>query len=76
MLDIKFIRDNQDLIRNAIRNKSAKLDLDQLLVIDERRRHVLGELEAKRAQQNSGSRGGPKTPEEIEILKKNKYIKE
>jgi len=70
MLDIKFIRDNPELIREAARKKGVKFDVDQLLAVDERRRHVLQELEGKRARQNAGSRGGPKAPTEIEGLKK------
>jgi seryl-tRNA synthetase len=70
MLDIKFIRDNPGLIKDAAHKKGIDFDVDKLLAVDERRRHVLGELEAKRAQQNAGSRGGPKAPTEIEELKK------
>lgn len=70
MLDIKFIRENPDLIKEAARNKGVKFDVDQLLAVDERRRHVLQELEAKRAKQNAGSKGGPKASTEIEELKK------
>ena len=70
MLDIKFIRDNPELIKEATRKKGVKFDVDELLAVDERRRHVLQELEAKRAKQNAGSRGGPKAPTELEKLKK------
>ena len=38
MLDIKFIRANPELVRNAIRNKNEKADLDALLEADELRR--------------------------------------
>jgi len=37
MLDIKFIRENQDLIKKAIAAKKIKLDLDHLLALDEKR---------------------------------------
>lgn len=70
MLDIKFIRDNPELIREAARKKGINFDVEQLLALDERRKHVLQELEAKRAKQNVGSRGGPKMPTELEHLKK------
>lgn len=70
MLDIKFIRDNPDLIKDAARKKGISFDLEKLLAVDERRRHVLQELETKRAKQNTGSRGGPKAPTELEELKK------
>ncbi len=70
MLDIKFIRENPELIKEAARNKGVKVDVDALLAVDERRRHVLQELEEKRAKQNALSKGGPKAPTELEILKK------
>ncbi|MBI2669989.1 MAG: serine--tRNA ligase [Candidatus Yanofskybacteria bacterium] len=70
MLDIKFIRENPNLIKEAARKKGVKFDVDQLLAVDERRRHVLQELENTRAKQNAGSRGGPKAPAELEELKK------
>ncbi|MBI2057521.1 MAG: serine--tRNA ligase [Candidatus Yanofskybacteria bacterium] len=70
MLDIKFIRQNSELVKEAAQKKGVKVDIDQLLAVDERRRHVLRELEQKRAEQNKGSAGGPKSPVEIEKLKK------
>ena len=72
MLDIKFIRENQDLVKEAIRKKGVKFELEELIAIDERRRHILQEMEAKRAEQNKGSSmsaGGKPGPEEIAKLK-------
>ena len=40
MLDIKFIRNNIELVRQAISNKNEKADLDKLLEIDEQRRQL------------------------------------
>ncbi len=70
MLDIKFIRENPEIIKEAARKKGASVDVDVLLAVDERRRHVLQELEEKRAKQNALSKGGPKAPTELEGLKK------
>lgn len=68
MLDIKFIRQNPEVVKEAVKNKKVAVDVDQLLAVDERHRHVLRELESARAEQNKGSRG-PKSSEEIETLK-------
>src|SRR3989338_5470863 len=68
MLDIKFIRNNQDKVREAIKNKKVDLDLDKLIAIDERRRHLLGESELLKAEQNKRSRG-PQSPIDLEELK-------
>ncbi len=70
MLDIKFIRENPELIKEAARKKGVSVDVDALLAVDERRRHVLKELEEKRAKQNASSKGGPKAPTELEGLRK------
>ena len=52
MLDIKFIRENADLVKDAIRKKHITLDLDELLKIDAERLEILGKVEAARARQN------------------------
>lgn len=41
MLDLKFIRENVDKVKKAIRNKGEKTDLDLILNLDEKRRALL-----------------------------------
>lgn len=55
MLDIKFIRENIDLVKAGATKKHIELDLDKLLVIDEKRRTLLHEVEEMRAMQNKVS---------------------
>ena len=46
MLDIKFIRKNIDVIKEAIKNKNAKsIDVDELLHIDDKRRDLQGRID-------------------------------
>jgi seryl-tRNA synthetase len=52
MLDIKFIRDNADLVKEAARKKHVTVDIDALITLDNRRRELTTQLEAKRAEQN------------------------
>lgn len=52
MLDIKFIRDNADLIREGARKKHIDLDLDALLAVDKERLELLALVESLRAEQN------------------------
>jgi len=52
MLDIKFIRENQDLVKQAIKKRALKIDLDALIRIDDLRRKALAQVEEKRAQRN------------------------
>ena len=55
MLDIKFIRENPALIKEAARKKWIVFDVDELLKVDEERRKVLRETEELRATQNAES---------------------
>ncbi len=57
MLDIKFIRDNQEIVKDAIRKKFVKLDLDELIALDDTRREVLNTVESMRAKQKQISEG-------------------
>lgn len=69
MLDIKFIRDNQDIVKDAIRKKFVKLDLDELIALDDKRREALNTVESMRAKQKEISEGvASATPEEREKL--------
>lgn len=52
MLDIRFIRENQDLVKQAIKKRALKIDLDGLIRIDDARRKALAQVEEKRAQRN------------------------
>ena len=37
MLDIKFIRDNRDTVKEALKNRRLDIDIDQMLKFDEER---------------------------------------
>ena len=52
MLDIKFIRENQDLVKQAIKNRAVKIDLESVIKIDDARREALSEFEELRAKRN------------------------
>ena len=55
MLELKFIRENLDLVREALKRRNLNLDLDNLLEIDNKRRKVLAELEELRAKKNEAN---------------------
>ncbi|MFA6006343.1 MAG: serine--tRNA ligase [Candidatus Paceibacterota bacterium] len=55
MLDIKFIRENADLIKEAARKKRVKLDLEKLITADDKRLALLREVEGMREKQNATS---------------------
>jgi seryl-tRNA synthetase len=52
MLDIKYIRENQKEIKEAVKNKHIDLDLNRLLELDARRVVVLQYLEELQAEKN------------------------
>lgn len=56
MLDIKLIRDNPELIRQALEKRGESAPLDQIISLDERRRQLLHEMETLRAQRNEVSK--------------------
>ena len=56
MLDIKFIRENLDIVKMAATKKHIKVDLDKLMSLDDSRRELMQSLEEKKAEQNSASK--------------------
>jgi seryl-tRNA synthetase len=65
MLDLKFIRANVELVRQAIRNKNEKADLDAILALDDRRRKLQFDFDTLKSTQNQVSQS-------IALKKKNK----
>ncbi len=55
MLDIKFIRENKELIQEAARKKHISFDVEKLISVDDTRREVLARVEEKRQEQNAFS---------------------
>jgi seryl-tRNA synthetase len=78
MLDIKFIRENKDLIALAAKKKRIDFDVEKLLDVDDRRREALAIVDAKRAEQNAASLEIVKAlgPEKANILERMKFLKE
>ena len=78
MLDIKFIRENKDLVVLAAKKKHIEFDVEALLSIDEERRALMTKLEERRAEQNAASSEIVRAqgPEKSLILEKMKFLKE
>lgn len=75
MLDIKFIRENKDLVKAGAVKKRIDVDIDALLAVDEKRKALTTSIESKRAEQNVVSAKIPTaTPDEkatlLESMKK------
>ena len=59
MLDIKFVRNNPDVVKQNIKNKfqNEKLPLvDEVIELDQKNRDIKGEVEALRAEKNKISK--------------------
>ena len=56
MLDIKFIRENSGRVRQAVKDKNEKTDLETILRLDDKRRMIIGEVEKLKAEKNALSR--------------------
>jgi len=52
MLDLKFVRQNIDLVRRAIENKGEKVDLDRFLKLDREYRDLLMRADALKHERN------------------------
>jgi len=79
MLDIKFIRQNPDAIKDACAKKNVKCDIDYLLEIDQKRIKAKQELEAIAAEKNKASKAIPQAKDQIErdaIIKAMKALDE
>ncbi len=55
MLDIKFIRENPDIVKDAVKKKAMTVDIDRILELDKKRRDTLQIVEKLRAEQNKAS---------------------
>ena len=63
MLDLKFIRENPELVKQSVENKNEKSTVDQVLELDIERRNLIQKAEDLKAQKN-------KVSQEVGRLKK------
>ena len=68
MLDVKFIRDNLALVEKSAKEKGYKIDVGEVVRLDDERKKVLAEVEVLRAKRNEIAgkmKGGKPSPELI-----------
>jgi len=66
MLDLKFVRENIDQVRQAIANRQDTAPLDEIVELDEERRRKLLELESLRHERRQAARERKANEEAIE----------
>jgi seryl-tRNA synthetase len=79
MLDIKFIRENKDLIIAGAQKKHIKFDPADLIKADDKRKELLTVIEAKRAEQNEVSNRLPQLKDagqKAELIAQMKIVKD
>ena len=65
MLDIKYIRENSDIVKEAAKNKLINVDIDRLLEVDEKLRKLNQEADKIKEER--------KEPESASLFAKNVY---
>ncbi len=78
MLDIKFIRDNLEIVKDAAEKKHIQIDLDHLIRLDDERLSVLREIEECRATQNavSDTINSVSADERADLIERMREVKE
>ena len=52
MIDIKLLRENPEKVKQACKNKNAKVDIDKVLELDKKKRGLIQEIESMKAEQH------------------------
>lgn len=76
MVDIQFIRDNIEVVKQAAQNKNISVDIDRLLELDHKRRELLQQVEKLRKARNENAsqmQNGQPSPE---LIAEGKRIKQ
>src|SRR3989344_2692701 len=79
MLDIKFIRENKEIVAAGAKKKRIEVDINRLVEIDDKRRALQGSIDEKRAEQNNASvliTAEKDTAKKQEIIKRMQDLKE
>ncbi|HPN54937.1 MAG TPA: serine--tRNA ligase [Candidatus Moranbacteria bacterium] len=76
MLDIKFIRENEDEVKKNCQNRNVKCDIDQLLNLDRSRLELIKKIEDLRNEKNKLNEVIKSVENKAAIIEKGKVIKE
>jgi seryl-tRNA synthetase len=76
MLDIRYIRENPELVKEKAKQKGYDVDIEQLLGFDKKRNELLQKTEELRRQRNELAEKGKSGPPSAEDIQKGKELKE
>jgi len=66
MLDIQYIKDNTQKVKDAAKNKNREVDIDKLLKLHDERLNFIQKIQILREERNEISSKRPPSPEDIE----------
>lgn len=75
MLDIKFIRENLEQVKAAVKNRQMNINVDHLIAVDDQRRKLIIETEALRSRRNEISEKLKKEKDE-QLIDESRSLKE
>ncbi len=79
MLDIKFIRDNKEIVKAGAKKKHLDVDIDRLVSVDDERLKILKEVEDLRAEINRVSNDIARNQDtnlKIQLIEEMRLVKE
>lgn len=56
MLDIKFVRDNPELVLENLRKRHNPMNLDRFMELEKQRRDIIAQTEALKSEKNAVSK--------------------
>ena len=77
MLDLKFIRDNAEAVKENCKNRGVEADIDLVVELSDRRSRLIGELNELRQRQNVLSKEIPQSDQEerVRLIEESKSVK-
>ncbi|MEK7572345.1 MAG: serine--tRNA ligase [Patescibacteria group bacterium] len=79
MLDIKFIRENKEIVQEGARKKRVDIDIEKLIALDDQRLKELKEIEELRTEQNKVSNNIARDQDsnlKIQLIEEMRVVKE
>ncbi|MEI7765269.1 MAG: serine--tRNA ligase [bacterium] len=79
MLDIKFIRENKDIVQEGAKKKRIDIDIDKLITLDDERLKILKEVEDIRGEVNRVSNDIGRNQDQalkIQLIEEMRVVKE
>ncbi|WP_147819999.1 serine--tRNA ligase [Salidesulfovibrio onnuriiensis] len=56
MLDLKLMQSNPEIVRESLKKRGSKLDVQEFLTLDEKRKEIIGQVEELKAERNRASK--------------------